>query len=114
VSGATCATCRFFVPYGLNVGFCHRNPPREGDKDIEDAARMWCGEHAPTPAVGVPGLPSPWRFQTGATGRAYVDNPTTHGWCFVDEGGLVSSYDAPPDVIAVVLEAHRARAGGAA
>jgi hypothetical protein len=111
VSGATCATCRFFVPYGLNVGFCHRNPPREGDKDIEDAARMWCGEHAPTPDVGAPGLPAGWSLKRGADvvvgpdgERVYVD---ADGW--VHGAGFV-----PLAVVEEAIRAHRARAGGAA
>ena len=61
MSGAACATCRFFG--GGNQ--CRLKPPAW----ISDGTLFqpgwffprvdpgdWCGEHAPTPAVGVPEL----------------------------------------------------------
>jgi hypothetical protein len=112
----TCATCRFFLslPSADGVpakhGLCRRYPPIP-PRNKPDPADEWCGEHAPTPDVGAPGLPAGWSLKRGADvvvgpdgERVYVD---ADGW--VHGAGFV-----PLAVVEEAIRAYHARAGGAA
>jgi hypothetical protein len=73
-----------------------------------------CGEHAPTPAVGVPGLPDGWEWREveHGTRAVYAANPAFYA--HVSPSGMTSTSSAPTGVVLAVVARHRARAGGAA
>lgn len=118
MSGATCATCRHFRPQdGSARGDCWRYPPREGDVSVTTADV--CGEHAPTPAVGVPGLPElpqGWEWAgddyTEARCAAFGLRVMVRGRTGYEVVSIVGNVRA--DVVEMTIARHRARAGGAA
>lgn len=118
MSGATCATCRHFRKRldGPN-GHCYRFPPREGDIAITYPGEMFCGEHAPTPAVGAPAkaaeLPDGWRWTRDTLpGHARAQHVTYDLAVMVDDVGCIHADEAPIAVVEAAIAWWRA--GGAA
>jgi hypothetical protein len=111
----SCATCRFYQPESdqprdvPDFGRCYRYPESRSAGVLH-----WCGEHAPTPAVGStsnsPELPDGWRMADDYTASG------GHSGVHIDEYGdvwITGTNSAPLAVIEFVAR-HRARAGGAA